>query len=50
MDNVKCCDHSSVFIFDWMFFILAGNKDNHKSLDEFEFKVEPTSDCGVNFP
>ena len=26
-----CCDHSSAFIFDWIFFILAGNKDNHKS-------------------
>ena len=35
---------------DWIFYILAGNKDNHKSLDEIEFKVEPTSDCGVYFP
>ena len=24
----KCCDHSSAFIFGWIFFILAGNKDN----------------------
>ena len=24
-------------IFDWIFFILAGYKDMHKSLDEFEF-------------
>ena len=22
----KCCDYSSSFIFDWIFFILAGNK------------------------
>ena len=30
------CDHSSAFIFDWIFFILAGNKDNHKISDGFE--------------
>ena len=30
--------------------MLAGNKDNHRSLDEFEFKVEPTLDYGANFP
>ena len=32
--DVKSCDHSSAFIFDWSFFILAGNEDN---LDEFDF-------------
>ena len=32
----KSCDHSSSFIFDWLFFILAGNKDNHNILDEFK--------------
>ena len=26
------------FFFDWIFFILAGNKDNHKSLDELNLK------------
>ena len=30
--------------FDWILFILSGNKDNHKSMDEFEFQVEPISD------
>ena len=30
-------DHSSEFTFGSIFFILAGNKDNHKSLDKFEF-------------
>ena len=35
--DVQSCDHSSAFIFDWIFFILAGNKDNHKSLEEFDF-------------
>ena len=24
--NEWCCDHSSPFIFDWILFILAGNK------------------------
>ena len=27
----KHCDHSSSVIFDWFFFILAGNEENHKS-------------------
>ena len=31
-------------------FILAGNKDNHKSLDVFWFQAESTSDSGVNCP
>ena len=26
---------------------IAGNKDNHKSMDEFEFQAEPTLDRGV---
>ena len=30
----KYCEHSSAFNFGWIFFILAGNKDNYKSLDE----------------
>ena len=34
----EACDHSSSFIFDWIFFILAGNKDNHKMLEEFNLK------------
>ena len=34
-----CCDHPSAFIFDWIFFILSCNKNNHKKLDEFEFQV-----------
>ena len=27
----KCCDQSGTFIFGWIFFILAGNKDNHNA-------------------
>ena len=30
--------HSSSFIFDLIFFILAGKENNHKSLDWFEFR------------
>ena len=37
------------FIFDWIFFILACNKDNHKSLDEFEFQPDSNTD-GVSCP
>ena len=37
-------------IFDQIFFILAGNKDNYNISDEFEFRPDPTSDCGVSCP
>ena len=39
-----CCDYSSAFVFGWIFFILASNKDNHKSLNEFEFRPAPVTD------
>ena len=32
---------------NWIFFILAGNEDMHKSLDEVEFQPDPTADYGV---
>ena len=35
----KSCEHSSAFIFNWIFLILAGIKDIHESLDEFEFRL-----------
>ena len=31
-------------------FILASNEDRHKSLDEFEFRPDPTTDYGVSCP
>ena len=40
----------TLVIFDWIFFILAGNKDNYKSLDEFEFGQNSTADSGVSCP
>ena len=45
-----CCGHSSFFVFQWIFFILAGNKNNYNISDEFEFRPDPTSDCGVSYP
>ena len=36
--------------FDWIFFILTGNKDNYHISDVFEFQPDPTSDCGVSCP
>ena len=38
------------FIFDWIFFILAGNEDMRKSYNEFEFRPDPTTDYGVSSP
>ena len=47
---VKCCGHSSEFIFHWIFFILAGNKHIYKTLNEFEFLPDSTTDFGVICP
>ena len=48
--NSFCCGHSSIFVFQWFFFVLAGNKDNYNISYEFEFLPDPTSDCGVSCP
>ena len=36
--NGRNLEQSSAFIFNWIFFILAGIEDMHISLDEFEFR------------
>ena len=36
----------SSFIFDWIFFILAGNEDNYKSLDEFDYYINTIQIAG----
>ena len=46
----KCCDHSSAFNFEWIFFIFADNKNNYLSLDEFEFHQDPITYFGVSSP
>ena len=35
-------------VFDRILFILAGNKIIHKSLDDFEFWPDPTTECRVS--
>ena len=43
MDNVVA-PPSSTISFDWIFFILAGNKVNYKSLDGFKiWQVRPAN-------
>ena len=37
-------------VFDRIHFILAGNDDIHKSLNEFEIQQDPTMDYGVGCP
>ena len=41
---------SSAFSFGWIFIILAGNKDNYKSMDEFEFLPDPITNYWVSCP
>ena len=41
---------TSVFIFVWIFFILAGNKGNYIVSDEFEIRPVPSVECGVSCP
>ena len=43
----NCCEHSSVYIFDWIFFIFSGNEDNQQVWTEFEFWPDPTKRCRV---
>ena len=42
--------HSSIFVFQQIFFILAGYKDNYNLSYEFKFRPAPTSDCRVSCP
>ena len=37
-------------VLDQIFFILAGNNDIHKSLNEFKIGQDLTTDYGVNCP
>ena len=38
------CDYSSVFIFDWFFFILAGNVDYYQISNGLEIRQDGTRD------
>ena len=46
----KWCLQASSFIFDRIFFKLAGNQDSHKISDEFEFWLDRISHFGVTCP
>ena len=46
----KWCHHIFLNVFDWIHFILAGNDDIHKTLNEFEIRRGPTMDYGVGCP
>ena len=46
----KCCQHSSAFIFDRNFFILAGTENILYISDEFEIRPDRIKDCGVSCP
>ena len=39
----KCCLHASSFIFYRIIIKVAGNKDKHKSSDEFDFGPDKTT-------
>ena len=45
----RCCHFISV-VLDGILFILTGNDDIHKSLDEFEIRQDPTTDHRVSCP
>ena len=38
--DLFACYHSSAFIFDWIFFIFAGNKDNFIVSEELEIRPD----------
>ena len=42
--------HNLSAVFDRILFILAGNDDIHKSLDEFEIWPDQTTDYGISCP
>ena len=46
----KRCYHIFSNVFDRFHFILAGNDDIHKSLNEFKIWRDPTMDYGVGCP
>ena len=39
-----CCEHSSAYIFDWIFFFFSGNEDIHNISDEFEIWPDWTAE------
>ena len=48
--NYKLVNTLAPSFFDWIFFILAGNKDNYIVSNEFEIWLDPTMNLGVSCP
>ena len=48
--NNKLVSTLAPSFFDWIFFILAGDKDNYIVSNEFEIQPDPIMDCGVSCP
>ena len=46
--KTKWCCHFFSAVYYPILFILAGNDDMHESLEEFEFLLDLTTDCGVS--
>ena len=46
----KRCLHFLSAVFHPFLLILAGNDDMHESSDEFEFRPDWTTNCGVSCP
>ena len=46
----KTVTHFFSAVFHPILFILAGNDDMHESSDEFKFRPDFTTDCGVSCP
>ena len=44
----KWCCHFFSAVFYPILFIHAGNDDMHESSEEFDFRPDPTTDCGVS--
>ena len=50
LQTEKRCHQIFSNVFDRIHFILAGNDDIYKSLNEFEIRRDPTMDYGVGCP
>ena len=48
--HVSFSGHCDLDLVHLIFFILVGNQDIHKSMDEFEFWADPITDYGVSCP
>ena len=43
----NCCERSSAYIFDLIFFVFSGNEDNQQVWTEFDFWPDGTKGCRV---